>query len=81
MPPPKGWKAPERSRGRISGRLVLLIVAALLTSPIWLPAVALAVTDQLDRFDYYVKALEYGLKGLIEYLKFVIELFKTAVSL
>ena len=80
MPPPKGWRAPARKERRLSRKVVAIIVAGVVTMPLWLPAVALAVTDQLDKFDYYVKALEYGLKGLIEYFKFVIELFRAAVG-
>jgi len=60
--------------------VVASVVVLLLTSIIWVPAIAFALTDNYDKFNYYVKALEYGLKGLQEYLKFVIELFKVAVG-
>lgn len=59
--------------------IVLLIVLAL-TSILWLPATVMALTDNYDKFQYYVKALEYGLKGLEAYLRFIIELFKTALA-
>ncbi|RLE87273.1 MAG: hypothetical protein DRJ67_05140 [Thermoprotei archaeon] len=62
-------------------RLIAIVVAgAGLTSIIWVPALALAATGQVDKFNYYVKALEYGLKGLIEYFNFIVELFKVAVA-
>lgn len=60
--------------------LLVLLIAIVATSIVWFPAVVMAVTDNLDRFDYYVKALEYGLKGLWYYFKFIVELFKTAIT-
>ncbi len=65
---------------RRSKLVAIALVVALLTSIIWVPALTLAATGQIDKFNYYVKALEYGLKGLIEYFKFIIELFKVAVT-
>lgn len=60
--------------------LALAIAVLIITSIIWLPAITFALTDNYDKFQYYVKALEYGLKGLVEYFKFIIELFKVAIS-
>jgi len=66
---------------RINRRLVVLgIIALLLTSVIWVPALVFAASGQPEKFQYYVKALEYGLKGLQQYFQFIIELFKAAVS-
>jgi len=58
------------------GILVLLIIS----SVIWFPITTFALTNSFNKLDYYIKALEYGLKGLQEYLKFVLELFKEAVT-
>jgi len=57
--------------------LALIICALFLLAP---ATVALA-EGHPEVFNYYLKALEYGLKGLQEYFNFIIELFKTAVSL
>jgi hypothetical protein len=43
-------------------------------------AVVYAAGSDPEKFQYFVKALEYGLKGLKEYFNFIIELFKIAVS-
>jgi len=56
--------------------IVLLMLIAV-SSIIWLPAVA--AFSHPDKYQYYIKALEYLLKGLQEYFKAVITLFREAV--
>jgi len=65
------------SRRKLIGILIVLLV---ITSFLWVPLVVFAVTDNLDKFDYYVKALEYGLKGLVKYFDFILKLFEKAVT-
>lgn len=60
--------------------LAILIAVLILTSVIWLPALVLAVTNNFDKFDYYIKALEYGLKALVKYFEFILKLFEKAVT-
>ena len=59
----------------------LIIIGSILTatSIVWLPMIALAVSNP-DKLEFYIKALEYGLKGLKEYFQFIIELFKLVMS-
>ena len=65
----------------ISRRLVAAaLLALLLTSVLWAPAMVFAASGNPEKFDYYVKALEYLLKGLEKYFDAVVELFKTAIS-
>ena len=59
---------------------VLAIALLALTSVLWVPAAVCVATGQPDRFQHYLQALDYLLKGLIEYFKAVIELFKAAVG-
>ena len=67
---------------KVSRKLIVVVaVVLLLTSVLWFPAIALAVTDNYDKFEYYLKALEYGLKGLQEYFKFIIELYKISIGM
>ena len=60
--------------------VIAIILFIAFTSILWIPATVFAITNSLDKFQYYVKALEYGLKGLEAYFKFIIELFKTALG-
>jgi len=59
---------------------ILFFLTILFMSILLLPAIVCLATGQPDKFQYYVQALDYLLKGLIEYFKAVVELFKTAVS-
>lgn len=60
--------------------IFLIVSIVFLTAIIWFPALVLATTDNFDKFQYYVKALEYGLKGLTAYFEFIIKLFRYAVG-
>jgi len=60
--------------------LALVLVFVLLTAVVLVPGVVYAATGQPDKYQYYLSALEALLKGLVEYFKAVIELFKTAIS-
>lgn len=66
----------------IKNRKVILVIILLTiaSSIIWVPAIVLAASGNTDKFQYYLKALEYGLKGLSKYFEFIIDLFKAAVS-
>jgi len=62
-------------------RVVIVVLVVLsITSILWIPAVVFALSGCPEKFDYYVKALEYMFKGLVEYFKWVVELFKIATS-
>ncbi len=66
---------------RFTKRLIVAAVIILvLTSVIWIPAMVYAATGNTEKLQLYVKAVEYGLKGLQAYFQFIIELFKTAVT-
>ena len=66
---------------RVNRKVVLLIALVLLaSSPVWVPMAVFAVTDSMDKFQYYVEALKALGNGLVEYFKAVIELFKEAVK-
>jgi len=56
--------------------LVIVVVLALATST----TLAVATIGHPDRLEYFIKALEYGLKGLETYLNFVKELFVEAIT-
>jgi hypothetical protein len=58
--------------------ILVIIIAA--TSILWMPALTFAVRDEMDKFQYYLKALEYLLAGLREYFNAVIALFKEAIK-
>jgi len=66
--------------GGSKGKVLLLIVLATLALLIGIPATVAIATGSPENFQYYIKALEYGLKGLAEYFRFVIELFKVAIT-
>jgi len=61
-------------------RLAAILAILSATAVVWLPGVVCAATGQIDKYQAYLAALDYLLRGLIEYFKAVIELFKTAVS-
>ena len=62
-------------------RLVAILVIILaVTSIVWMPALVFAVRDEVDKLQYYIKALEYLLAGLREYFNSVIALFKEAIK-
>jgi len=66
---------------RLNRKVAFIIALALLaSSPLWIPATVFAVTDNMDKFQYYVEALKALGNGLVEYFKAVIELFKEAVK-
>jgi len=59
---------------------ILFFLTVLLMSILLLPAIVCLAEGNPEKFQYYVQALEYLFKGLIEYFRAVIELFKTAVG-
>lgn len=61
--------------------IIILLVLLAITSIVWIPAIVFAFQGQAEKFDYYVKALEYMYRGFVIYLQKVIELFKVAVGL
>jgi hypothetical protein len=60
--------------------LLVVVLALLVTSFIWIPAAVFATKDEVEKFQYYVEALRALLNGLIEYFKAVISLFKEACA-
>ena len=60
--------------------IILLLTILTLTSIIWMPLMVLAGTGKIEKFDYYVKALEYLWKGFQTYVNAIIDLFKIAIS-
>jgi len=60
--------------------IALIVLVLVISSIIWAPALAFALNNDFNKFNYYLKALEYGLKGLIAYFKFVEEMFKLALT-
>jgi hypothetical protein len=62
-------------------KLILLsLVILIATSIIWMPLTVYAVTDNMDKFQYYVEALKAMVDSLRETLNAIIELFKVAVK-
>jgi len=70
----------RKRRVKLSTVALALFIATLLLL-FWAPFIAAAAGGDLTRFDYYVKALDYGLRGLTAYLQFIIDLFKAAVGI
>jgi len=62
-------------------KICFVIILAVLGMFIGVPSTLALAKGVPELFEYYVKALEYGLKGLSEYFKFIIDLFKVIVSL
>jgi len=60
--------------------VLVAVILGLFALFIVLPAGVALAEGNPQMFDYYIKALEYGLKGLQEYFNFIIELFKVALS-
>ena len=60
-----------------------ILIALLVANGLMLgvPFTVSAACGNLDKFQLYVKALEYGLKGLTAYFDFIIKLFKAAIGL
>jgi hypothetical protein len=62
-------------------KLILLsLVILIATSFLWMPLTVYAVTDNMDKFQYYVEALKAMVDSLRETLNAIIELFKVAVK-
>ncbi|RLF82395.1 hypothetical protein DRN38_00045 [Thermococci archaeon] len=62
-------------------KICFIIILAVLGMLVGVPSVVALANGVPELFEYYVKALEYGLKGLSEYFKFIIDLFKVIVGL
>ena len=62
-------------------KICFVIVLAILGMFIGVPGVIAVGNGSPELFQYYIKALEYGLKGLSEYFKFIVELFKVIVGI
>ena len=63
-------------------KIIIIIIGLLaITSFIWIPAIVFAITDNYDKYAYYLKALEYGLEGLKAYFEFIKDMFKLALQL
>lgn len=60
--------------------IILILIVLIAISIILLPAAVFAFQGQPEKFDYYVKALEYMYKGFIAYLQKVFDLFKAAIG-
>lgn len=64
---------------------IVITITVLITSFIWVPALVFAVTDNLDKYDYYISALNNNLQGLIQALAAntsdLIEFFKANLEL
>jgi hypothetical protein len=66
--------------GGLRKLIAILVIIIAATSIVWMPALTFAVRDEMDKFQYYLKALEYLLAGLREYFNAVIALFKEAIK-
>jgi len=64
---------------RVNLRKLLLVVGVISVVAV-AGVVVYAAGSNPEKLEYFVKALEYGLKGLKEYFNFIVELFKIAVS-
>jgi len=60
--------------------LLELIILSLIAIFIFTPFIVSASVGHPEKFDMYVKALEYMLKGLIEYFKAITDLFVKAIT-
>jgi len=78
--------------GKLSKKwLAVALVLGVAVALIGIPAITALALGHPERFEYYVKALEYALRGLMEtlkanldafreYLKTVVDLFVKAVT-
>jgi len=66
---------------RKSRAVLICLILGFFALFIVLPAGVALAEGNPQMFDYYIKALEYGLKGLQEYFNFIIELFKVVLSI
>ena len=56
------------------------IPIAVVLGLIFIPSGIVLAVSGIDGFAAYQEALEYGLKGLVKFFEFIIELFKTALA-
>jgi len=60
--------------------IAIIVVLAILIAFVGVPATTALALGHPERFEYYVKALDYALRGLVEYFKTIIELYKLTMS-
>jgi hypothetical protein len=60
--------------------IAIIVVLAILIAFVGVPATTALALGHPERFEYYVKALEFALRGLQEYFKTIIELYKLTIS-
>lgn len=62
-------------------KICFAIILAILGMLVGVPGAIAVANGTPELFQYYIKALEYGLKGLSEYFKFIVELFKVITGI
>lgn len=73
--------ASNKKKDKFMRRLIAVTLAVLvITSFLWVPALAYTVQGQPEKFKYYVEGLKYGLKAFEDYLNFIVTMFKLAVG-
>jgi cell division protein ZapA (FtsZ GTPase activity inhibitor) len=66
---------------RTSKKLIaVIVVLALLITFIGLPVMVSLAQGNPEKLEAFTKALDYALRGLIEYFKTIIELYKLTIS-
>ena len=71
----------NKKKDKFMRRLIAVTLAILvITSFLWVPALAYTAQGQPEKFKYYVEGLKYGLKALEDYFSFIVTMFKIAVG-
>jgi hypothetical protein len=60
--------------------IAIIVVLALLVAFIGLPAIVSIAQGNPEKLEAFTKALDYALRGLMEYFKTIIELYKLTIS-
>ena len=60
--------------------IAIVVVLALLIAFIGLPVMVSLAQGNIEKLEAFTRALEYALRGLIEYFKTIIELYKLTIS-
>ena len=60
--------------------IAIIVVLALLIAFIGLPVMVSLAQGNIEKLEAFTRALEYALRGLIEYFKTIIELYKLTIS-
>jgi hypothetical protein len=60
--------------------IALIAILVLLITFIGLPVMVSLAQSNTEKLEAFTKALDYALRGLIEYFKTIIELYKLTIS-